>query len=329
MFNLKMCKETFFYLDRWSPQCLTGVCGPSVSDAKESLLRHLHSTVHRRTGDTLKADLQGDSWQPWMVDDEGNCSHYHTRFGRGLTPVLLVSLPCSGSSWLRYLLEGATGLFTGSAYNDTLLHRGGMMRKGKGGGGEEVASGRTLVYLSHGAASQSDFLFDLQQRYEVMDHTLPTILLLRDPARTIIDFWHQRNDVPEKESQAAGGKATYDSDDFHDFAGDVTAVWEEVASDRLLWTSAPLHVLHYEDLEANPLLHLRRLLHFLSVPADEGRLACLAARLAPSLRHDSSGNPDPFATEEKDRIFFASKKVDRLLELLQYPRLPRLRDPRR
>lgn len=62
-----------------------------------------------------------------------------------------------------------------------------------------------------------------------------------------------------------------------------------------------------------------------SVPVDEGRLACLAARLAPSLRHDSSGNLDPYGTEEKDRMFFAAKRVDRLLELLQYPRLPRLR----
>lgn len=49
------------------------------------------------------------------------------RFGRGLTPVLLVSLPCSGNTWLRYLLEGATGFFTGSQYNDKSLHRDGKL----------------------------------------------------------------------------------------------------------------------------------------------------------------------------------------------------------
>lgn len=64
-----------------------------------------------------------------------------------------------------------------------------MLRKGEeggsgGGGGVGKASdGRTLVYLTHGAASPPNFTFDLQQRYESVNSTLPTILLLRDPAR--------------------------------------------------------------------------------------------------------------------------------------------------
>ena len=36
----------------------------------------------------------------------------------------LMSFPCSGNTWTRYLLEGATGAFTGSVYSDGSLFDG-------------------------------------------------------------------------------------------------------------------------------------------------------------------------------------------------------------
>lgn len=66
-----------------------------------------------------------------------------------------------------------------------------------------------------------------------------------------------------------------------------------------------------------------------SVPADEGRLTCLAARLPTALSHDISSHLVHFVPEEKKRIYVAAKRVDRLLELLQYPRLPSLHPRRR
>ncbi len=33
-------------------------------------------------------------------------------------PIALASYPGSGNTWLRYLLEGAGGIFTGSRYKD-------------------------------------------------------------------------------------------------------------------------------------------------------------------------------------------------------------------
>ena len=33
----------------------------------------------------------------------------------------LSSYPSSGNTWLRYLIEGTTGYFTGSMYNDVTL----------------------------------------------------------------------------------------------------------------------------------------------------------------------------------------------------------------
>ena len=37
---------------------------------------------------------------------------------RSLPPMALASFPGSGNTWVRYLIEGATGVFTGSIYLD-------------------------------------------------------------------------------------------------------------------------------------------------------------------------------------------------------------------
>lgn len=39
----------------------------------------------------------------------------------------LVSFPGSGNSWLRYLIENASGYFTGSVYNDKQLYNSGLL----------------------------------------------------------------------------------------------------------------------------------------------------------------------------------------------------------
>lgn len=42
-----------------------------------------------------------------------------------LPPVWLASFPCSGNTWTRYLLEGASGVLTGSIYVDNSLTKRG------------------------------------------------------------------------------------------------------------------------------------------------------------------------------------------------------------
>ena len=55
--------------------------------------------------------------------DDSQCSHYVTQFTRlsSLPPLALASFPGSGNTWLRYLIEGATGVFSGSIYRGKYL----------------------------------------------------------------------------------------------------------------------------------------------------------------------------------------------------------------
>ena len=41
----------------------------------------------------------------------------------------LISAPSSGNTWTRYLLEKATGYFTGSVHGDDILYEKGILYK--------------------------------------------------------------------------------------------------------------------------------------------------------------------------------------------------------
>ncbi|KAG7167458.1 WSC domain-containing protein 1-like 3 [Homarus americanus] len=263
----------------------------------------LHQRVVRRAGDNLRVNMTGPSWQPWREDDPGSpCVNYETstgthyvmvyqhwdplrhglpalgpitswststgthyamvyqhwdplrhglptlgpinntrrptqpldRLGGGMARVWLVSFPCSGNTWTRYLLEAVTGIFTGSFYNDDFLYKS----------------------------------------------------------------------------------------DFHDFVETYVSHWEVIATDRLLWSSGPLYVLHYEHLLHNTTHHLRHLLHFLRVPVNEDRLACVSSHLTGPFKRSSNKDFDPFTTQEKIIMSTVVRRVTRLLLLLDYPPPP-------
>ncbi|XP_042224728.1 WSC domain-containing protein 1-like [Homarus americanus] len=282
---------------------------------RQELLDKLHGRVERLPGDSLKVDLIRPSWQPWRNDH--NCASYHTRFGRGLSPVLLVSMPCSGSTWLRYLLESSTGFFSGSKYNDTILYKAGFLGEYEG-----MEGGRTIIQRTHGASYFLADTHDLQDRYEKVDPDVPTILLLRHPAKTLISHWRLFHLAGSNKHLDDVPVSIYQSEDFHDFVSEATSLWEELASDRLLWCNRPLYVLHYEDLVANTTHHLRQLLDFLSVPVDEGRFTCVASHLDGSFKRNTTRHFDPFTEDEKVRFVNAVKRINRLLTVLGYPQLP-------
>ena len=55
------------------------------------------------------------------------CSSYRVGFGEDLPITGLVSFPGSGNTWIRYLIESVTGIFTGSVYEDEFLNKTGKL----------------------------------------------------------------------------------------------------------------------------------------------------------------------------------------------------------
>ncbi|CAL4092193.1 unnamed protein product, partial [Meganyctiphanes norvegica] len=112
------------------------------------------------------------------------CKRFATHFGEDLQLVYLVSFPRSGNSWTRYLLEGATGIFTGSVYSDNRWYNLGYL-----GEMEPPTSGRTLVVKTH-AHSLSFTPQGLWQRRSAISKDTPIILIIRNPASAIVSYWN-------------------------------------------------------------------------------------------------------------------------------------------
>ncbi|XP_063602923.1 sialate:O-sulfotransferase 1-like [Penaeus indicus] len=263
-------------------------------------------------------DETAPSWQLWKDDNTSlSCRDYKTRdnsrFAKGLPRTYLVSFPGSGNTWIRYLLEAASGIFTGSVYTDTEIKNAGYL-----GEGDRANSGRTLVQKTHGAAL-TKASNDLASRYNFIKADVPVVLIIRDPARALLSYWkflHGRgkgshtNQVSEK---------TYRTSEFRRHVERMVPRWEELVTDRLLWHKAPIYVLYYDLVVKNPVHHVREVLKFLRVPVDEGRLVCLASHLSGTFKRPGKKEIDPFTYTEKKMMSLAVMRISRLLRLRGFP----------
>lgn len=77
------------------------------------------------------------------------CSELRWRSPPSPDVVALVSYPGSGNTWLRYLLQQATGILTGSIYMDYGLRVHGFPA-------ENVTDGSVLVVKTHAVPTESD-----------------------------------------------------------------------------------------------------------------------------------------------------------------------------
>ena len=99
------------------------------------------------------------------------------RAANGHTPVALVSVPGSGNTWVRGLLEKATGICTGSIYCDAPLRNMGFI-------GEYIHDGSVLVVKTH--TSDYQWLDRVENRNQIDAFYGSAILLVRSPFDTFV-----------------------------------------------------------------------------------------------------------------------------------------------
>ena len=119
---------------------------------------------------------------PWPSDPA--CHRYSVQFGRDLPVLGLASYPSSGNTWLRYLIEGITGYYTGSMYNDISLRK-----KGFYGEGVPPDAGLVMTVKTHGHTTGEGAHVPTKQKVEYNHHTEvnhTAILLIRNPYKAII-----------------------------------------------------------------------------------------------------------------------------------------------
>ncbi|XP_076813106.1 sialate:O-sulfotransferase 1-like [Clavelina lepadiformis] len=165
--------------------------------------------------------------------------------------IFLISFPGAGNTWMRYLIESATGVFTGSSYNDRFLAAGGFL-----GEFDDISSGRVLTIKSH----------------RVMSNSSKNIVLIRNPFDNIVaEFIRQKS----KSHTALGKTKLFESPEWNEIVTVLSKRWLR-ANTKYLASSQPL-VVYYEDLKQDHVKQMRRVVDFTGFKVNnlEERLLCL------------------------------------------------------
>lgn len=249
-----------------------------------------------------------ESRHPWSGDPK--CARFITShmIPHCRPAVALASYPGSGNTWVRYLVEGATGIFTGSRYKDLQIQMYGLW-----GEIRNWADGTTIVQKTH----------DANEAHVTKDFDGRAILLLRNPYSAILSdhnflFAGHHGRAPP---------SNYARKDWNQFVAIQMSRWLEMAAN---WTMnsdpSKVLVLHYENVKSNPKREMRKVLNFLRIPADPSRLACMQMHKNGFFERGSSVSDEsevvPFHQKTRKVIDMLIDRVNAMLSRLGYEAMP-------
>lgn len=138
-----------------------------------------------------------------MVKLEGlykcNCQFMNTR---GHRHVALVSLPGSGNTWLRGLIERASGVCTGSLFCDKVLHGGGMCGEGLRDGVVVIKTHDTKLQWTNISYKEGKWS-DKRPFFDAV------IVLVRSPFKALIAEWNRQNAYKFSSQQPGSSHVKY------------------------------------------------------------------------------------------------------------------------
>ncbi|XP_050314335.1 WSCD family member CG9164 isoform X2 [Anthonomus grandis grandis] len=239
-------------------------------------------------------DYKAAAFRPVLQRSKINwCSELQfikTEEARKRKPVALVSFPGSGNTWLRYLLQQATGFYTGSVYKDYGLLKNGFPA-------ESVTTSAVLVVKTHEWGQKSRDMFS------------KAILLVRAPDKSIHAEFNRQS----------GGHIGFASFDryrrnkgkyWHQFVNDNLKNWQQLHMDWLHNFTGPIKVIFYEQLVNNTENTLASVIHFLGVNVPKKSMDCAMEQKEGIYRRRKRFlNFNPFSNEMMLKINEAKDKV--------------------
>ncbi|XP_042210449.1 WSCD family member AAEL009094-like [Homarus americanus] len=206
------------------------------------------------------------------------------------TSTALVSFPGSGNTWVRYLLQQATGYYSGSVYKDYALMKNGFPA-------ESVSNGSVVVVKTHEWGPEMRKTFGR------------AILVMRDPYLAIQAEFNRQSGGHIGHAQP--DKYTRDGGRYWEkFVTNKALAWMNTTLDWLKF-DRPLHLVFYEDLLDNLPEEMRRILEFLDLEVSDSNFDCM-------LRHQDGIykrrrrplNFDPFTPKLRKLVDKCKRLVD-------------------
>ncbi|EEB20243.1 conserved hypothetical protein [Pediculus humanus corporis] len=208
--------------------------------------------------------------------------------------IALVSFPGSGNTWVRYLIQQATGIHTGSVYKDFGLLKNGFP-------GEYIADSSVIVVKTHekGPAAHRGYK--------------KAVLLIRDPMQAIQAEFNRQG----------GGHVGFASPDrykigkgkfWEKFVQEQIIKWRDTNLDWFFNFTKPTMILFYDQLISDLESNLRRLLKFLEVNVTESQLQCAIQRKEGIYKRKKKMiHLDPFTKDMKTKIEATKLEVYKLI----------------
>lgn len=228
---------------------------------------------------------------------------------------ILSSYPGSGSTWLRKLIENASGLHTGSVYNDRSLHR---YFAGEG-------------HVRNTAAIKTHYLTSDWKRGKrdlwprVYDQYVPAqvVYLVRNPLHALLSEFKRRQATAQGNTHALGQHAFQLNNsqenvaEFVAFFNQTGKKWVYHVVDALrAQRSSRMLIVHYEDLLHHGEPTLRAVLDHLRLTASDDAIRCALEKSGhPMLRrkHDANTlharNLSPFVVDAAYRVLQSALRV--------------------
>ncbi|XP_055844365.1 WSCD family member CG9164 [Episyrphus balteatus] len=223
--------------------------------------------------------------------DPNSSSHQNSTVS-GLTA--LASFPGSGNTWLRYLLQQSTGIFTGSIYKDYGLLKSGFPA-------ENICNKSVLVVKTHEWGPNAWGAFS------------KAILLVRDPDKAILAEFNRQS----------GGHVGFASPDrykrtkgryWQQFVTNKLNGWENMNLGWARFFTGDLLIVYYDDLVANSEKILREILSFLEFPIEESLMSCALIRKEGIFRRKKRVlSFDPYSPAMRHQLDERKRKIYTLL----------------
>ena len=187
--------------------------------------------------------------------------------GTGRDPVALVSLPGSGNTWVRGILEYMTGVCTGAIYCDISLRSHGFT-------GEYVRGGSVLVVKTH---ENSPIWMDARNTVIPKKHNYwgkfgSAIFILRNPFNALVAEWNRkvannfttRTTNLKSHTEAAGKEWFGNNELWEGFVLKQACRWKTMLTNWVVNRKHhPVLVVKYESLQNNSTTESKRILDFL------------------------------------------------------------------
>ncbi|PIK50208.1 putative WSC domain-containing protein 2-like [Apostichopus japonicus] len=213
---------------------------------------------------------------------------------QGSRPIVaLASLPGSGNTWVRHLLESASGIFTGSIYSDKRLFRAGFF-----GEYENPWDGTLLVVKCH------RFKTENSQQYDT------GIVLVRNPFKAMISEYNRI--LTGKNHTAVADQSQFAGPEWESFVRQMGDKWYGVI-EKWLQKDPNIHITYYEDIVTDTRKEIEKMLKFLKVEIDIARMNCTIANQEGSFHRTAKKEFDPFTSVMKSYVHHKIELANSLL----------------